>query len=365
MASALLAIHYAWVDGYSTQTPVGIWNESGDAYYPPEHIDKRDHAESIITHPHQLTWAEWLDEKTYASSAYGANWGVVTSESSLQSAYESVLHDFLETAPTAPLFLPGDAENDEVAETARNSDESIPWGYVRPAARFEIERSWWIAAELVRRHPELAVLELHPGGGLGDVLSIRTTSAGAGTSSTDIWINRGGSIRVHTHRSDASTETVDVGTLSQAFERDDPHDVVKAIEHAARLELSRHAPPSTPRALSVRVFAAFLTMSLNDRHRWDVRNEVQDDSYGVSRRGYVQRFAGAEAALRDAATIGLPEEPHTQAWALLRDDEPVALMLASGVLFFGGAAIPVLPQYEASDRRITATTMRLLGELLP
>jgi hypothetical protein len=63
--------------------------------------------------------------------------------------------------------------------------------------------------------------------------------------------------------------------------------------------------------------------------------------------------------------IGLPEEPYTHAWAVLRDDEAVALVLTSGVLFFGGAAIPVLPHCEASDRRITATTVRLLGELLP
>ncbi|WP_454116041.1 TY-Chap2 family putative peptide chaperone [Microbacterium aurum] len=40
-----------------------------------------------------------------------------------------------------------------------------------PATRFVIAQSWWIASELVRRHPDLVIHESHPGGGMYDCLT--------------------------------------------------------------------------------------------------------------------------------------------------------------------------------------------------
>ncbi|MGD4206363.1 hypothetical protein QT666_22610, partial [Xanthomonas citri pv. citri] len=47
---------------------------------------------------------------------------------------------------------------------------SSGWG----ANRFAIAQSWWLASELVRRHPELMIYEMHPGGGQYDVLCVAT-----------------------------------------------------------------------------------------------------------------------------------------------------------------------------------------------
>ncbi|MFC7532489.1 hypothetical protein [Actinoplanes sp. GCM10030250] len=63
-----------------------------------------------------------------------------------------------------------------------------------PPMRFVIMQSWWLATRLVRRHPDLTVIETHPGGGQYDRLSLVRGQENL------ININRAGSIRLRVRR---------------------------------------------------------------------------------------------------------------------------------------------------------------------
>lgn len=72
---------------------------------------------------------------------------------------------------------------------------------------------------------------------------------------------------------------------------DDP--VVQRIEIAARLDSPQHASKSTPAALSFRVAAQLMAITVNDKRSWDVRNEFEDTSgYGGPMR-FVNKFPAA------------------------------------------------------------------------
>jgi hypothetical protein len=241
------------------------------------------------------------------------------------------------------------------------SDSPAPWGSVIPAPRFLIEQSWWLGAELVRRHPDHVIYEMHPGGGMSDVLSVRPARELA-HGDAKIMINRGGTVRVAFHRTDNSVDEVDVCHSSAPLGTQDPHAVLKALESAARLPPSTRAPASTPRSLAFRLASATLTALLNDRHSWDWR-QVFHDSSGTDSivRPYLEEFPTAEAEARD-----VPLEPwdwgqsEAHYWALLRNGDPAAIMSAQGTVHLRNGVRDVAHAYAARGRNIH----RVAGDLI-
>lgn len=360
MTENLYAVHYDWVEGHAAQAPVGIWDEQGQSFYLQdfEHLKPRGYRASV--RPKGRSWASHLHWLTDATSAYSANWGVVTTEFSMHEAMEGIWRGFIaSTSPGEPLTFIAPDEHDGVA-----APEPGAFG-LEPALRFVLAQSWWIAAELVRRHPGLLIHEMHPAGGLADVLCVVDPSDGEMLDHTRIMINRAGSIQVH-RSAEYGTKILQVTTWDEVLAADDPHMQVKALELAAGLERPAETPASRPTTLTYRLIAALLNATVNDRHRWDVRNEFHDSSadHDITLLGHLDQFPSLREHLRSAPTLGLPHEPESHYWIVLRNDEPVAAISTEGRAYCRDRTIELLPTYERVKRSMLHLLTETFGDLL-
>lgn len=217
-----------------------------------------------------------------------------------------------------------------------------------PAPRFMIAQSWWIAAELCRRHPLLRAYEMHPGGGQSDVLRIWGPRRGA-LGETDVLVdmNREGTIHLRDEEPSAWI------TWAEVMAAQSPHAIVKRIEEFQGLRLTRQAPSTTATSLVYRAIARLLNDKLNDRHPWDVRMEFLDssDSDGSGRRRFVDAFPSAAEALVRARSRASVVDPAEHFWAILREGECRAVLDDAGVLHrSNGAPIELLPVYRRRRR---------------
>src|SRR5690606_9769030 len=121
------------------------------------------------------------------------------------------------------------------------------------SARHKIATYWWLASELVRRHPELNVVETYPLDGFYDCVSV-----GGKSGDRDILIemNREGSIHVHP----AHTGFM---TVEQVISHDAPLWAVRSLEEAAGLAQGASAV-SGSRIITHRLIARVLTLVVND-----------------------------------------------------------------------------------------------------
>lgn len=231
-----------------------------------------------------------------------------------------------------------------------------------PAPRFVIEQSWWICSELVRRHPDHVVYEMHPGGGLYDILAVRPARE-LGQGDATILINRGGTVRVAFHRSEHIPDQADVAHSSAALAQPSAHSLVKMLESVARLQVTAPAPPSAPRALAFRLASTALTALLNDRSEWDWRQVFHDTSgHSAGVLDYLEDFPTAKA---DVRTVELEPwdqgVPQAHYWALLRDEEPAAVVSTEGVLHLReGSRIDLERAYASRGRNMH----RLVSDVL-
>ncbi|WP_427846502.1 hypothetical protein [Cryobacterium arcticum] len=231
----------------------------------------------------------------------------------------------------------------------------------RGSNRFIVSHSWWIASELVRRHPELIVYEMHPGGGSYDLLCVthpEVVSPG-GATYPRVMLNRAGTIQVH----DGQHHEI-IGTWNDAFAAATPHTIIKAIEKFFAVPPEK-APETTPRALVYRFIATALSISVNALHPWDARCEFVDSSgEDDPRAGYLSNFPAAVEALRSTPAIGIWGEPQSHFWALLLGQDPVAIISIEGTLYLPtGKPINLMKTYLEHERRIVPMTVRLLKAL--
>ena len=171
----LYAVHHAWIDDHAVKAPVGIWGEGGISFYPPETEMYRKKGSQAETEASQMLWAHWVEKRTEWGSTYGASWSAVESDEPMDKVLTDLRAEFLmESHPIKMLPLPDPEQDSDVPEEDSEDDEedSVEPGPEEPAQRFVIAQSWWIASELVRRHPQLVVHEMHPGGGQYDVLAV-------------------------------------------------------------------------------------------------------------------------------------------------------------------------------------------------
>jgi hypothetical protein len=219
--------------------------------------------------------------------------------------------------------------------------------------RFIISQSWWLASEFVRRHPELVIHEMHPGGGMCDVLCVFEPGVDAFGGTTQVMLNRAGTIQVH-YPQPTERHPERIASWLEVTDDANPHRFLRRIEDAAGLGHPSKAPASTPRALAYRFISTALTMLGNDRHRWYARNEFWDTSSETDYeedddlRQYLTRFPAAVRDLEHTTRLGVVREPFSYFWALLRDEEPVAILSIEGRLY--------LPDHFASRFSTESTT---------
>lgn len=247
------------------------------------------------------------------------------------------------------------------------------------AERFLTAQMWSIGSELVRRHPHL----------LMTMIDVEALVEPPGLEN----FGRRWLLLVHDARDDLCvqfdlSEGIDyqVGgdthTLSwgQVFSAPGPLDIVAQLEGSLRLDSPCVTPPATPRSLVYRVIASALATSLDDPHEWcAVPAPISGDdvpgsaggplfsgfsSTAIPRGRYARTYVLANQ--RAQATLSPQPTPFPQPfWALLRDDEPIAIFDIAGIVHTVLGSTALLPFYEECDRELSLITARFLGPYLP
>jgi len=240
-------------------------------------------------------------------------------------------------------------------------------GPLEVAGRYKLASYWWLASELVRRNPQLELLETYPMDGFYDCLSL----FGAGSRGpVHIDLNRLGSVHVHPDY----IHFIEIGEL---VSQENPHDAVKRIEGVAGLTPAVKAPASSARVVTLRVIAALMNFVVNDRAQWDVRMLAPYSS------GYAIPLPGSPHAGDEKSPLrgvfANPADLHAflissrfadpfvpgRFWALKRDDEVVAVFDARGVAHTAHARTALKPLYARTGRNITQTMATALADVLP
>jgi len=179
--------------------------------------------------------------------------------------------------------------------------------------------AWWIAAEMIRRHPEeLRVIESHPGGGQYDCLSLYRRG------SEDALVAH---LNLEGHITPVSwfAEPGDPGNSGVADARlnwlevlaaeDRRRYVIEALEGACGLASPHRTPSTVTTSIGPRLIARFASTAAFTSRTWHIRNAVHDSS-GLT--------SGVNAWARDIAGPGfepsksdLLGDPHYRYWFVL------------------------------------------------
>lgn len=353
----VILIHSARVAGHGKLEPVGVWAVTDDGHrcvYAAGREQYEERGWAALLNQPNVPPIEWA----YFQAHRSPNWRIHASTSL-----------FVDDAEHLPEIL-GSVRAEFFAHLAAKTEAARRSGDVlekqpSPHAPAEGARtnalSWWIAGELVRRHPELLAYETHPGGGMYDVLNVghpRESSSGSVVAGACVMMNRVGSV----HLRDADGR-----------ERSIPWKQVDRDRFAAAAHLEGvlgYAPTSpasaTTRSLAYRFLAAALGLLATDARWWDVRSEFLDTAdWPADDPGHIRAFPSAMAERDLVPPLGIYGEPLSHFFTLWRDDEPIAMVSIEGRLHKAkGAAIDLLPAYEKHDRRIRWMTASLLRDWL-
>ncbi|TFD58952.1 hypothetical protein E3T39_11365 [Cryobacterium suzukii] len=232
--------------------------------------------------------------------------------------------------------------------------------YNPPADRFLTAQIWWIASELVRRHPHLRISGHEvPGDGRlvivhdeQDSMSIQWDLVGGckflvnGVVNSISWIEMMAAVS--------------------------PHETVKRIEVATGLGVPKATPVTTPHSLTYRVVASALATAVDDRHEW-YAVPAPMNPYDDPDCAYFLPFPTAlkarddyaEAADVQIAATGRGIHFFQPFWALLRNLEPIAIFDSAGVIHTEWGPMELMPTYDKLGRKLAFTTARVLGHCLP
>ncbi len=195
-----------------------------------------------------------------------------------------------------------------------------------PSRRLVEALSWRLVAEMVRRYPKrLRVVELHPGGGHGDCLSLVDTDPRSPIERIDL--NRVGSGFVHPREDE---DWVWRGIWSELAAAEDPRDGVRTLSEAAGFPDLDRLPPSTPGVVSYRVIAALVGAEAFSREPLECRNGYVDTSgYGG---GVWEQMFDAFPAARERLSVSEPDDilgiAAYRFWFIRRGDNPVLALEA-------------------------------------
>ncbi|KAB1950061.1 TY-Chap2 family putative peptide chaperone [Brevibacterium linens] len=225
-------------------------------------------------------------------------------------------------------------------------------------------QSWWVASELIRRHPELELIETHPGGGLYDCLSVLSNE---GSAKLDIDLNRNGRIHIHSATPSWFDSTRwDIRhpvEWSTELEQEDRRRIPRFLEDAAGLRPPSQTPVTTSKTLTCRAIYHLLLFALNEAEYWDIRNGKLDSSgmYSDSERPYFEGIESAQIALRQSRPLGWKANvPRYDFWGVLRDGKCLGLLQIDGTLHRPNAEpVNLMKIYNANKRDILPTAMEV------
>ena len=225
-------------------------------------------------------------------------------------------------------------------------------------------QSWWVASELLRRHPELELIETHPGGGQYDCLSVLSIQS---SEKLHIDLNRNGRMHIHSGTPSWFDSTRwDIRypvEWSVELEQEDRRQIPRFLEEAAGLLPPAQTPATTPKTLAFRIIYHLLLFSLNEAEYWDVRNGELDSSGmdGDLERPYFDEIESARIALRQSRPLGWKASvPRYDFWGVLRDDRCLGLLQIDGTLHRPNAEpVNLMKIYNANKRDILPTAVEV------
>ncbi len=368
---ALLLIHSVRTVTAGRLEPVGAWRISEEAYesfYPDQNTQFEGRGrKALFERPMEslLQWAEW---KAHSSP----NWRVWTPNSdgdslaldnperelsTLQTVFESAHAAFVEQL------------NSSGAQLVRSDVATMPADVTGQTASIDYEarainvHSWWLAAEFARRHPELLVYEMHPGGGMYDMLAVASPeqfSPDVSLPPARVMLNRVGSLQVH-----SGNEQVVVAQWKHLVDPAHRWEVLKQLELHAGLPQPEKPAASTPRTLTYRFLAAALELCHYHRLSWDVRSEFLDTAGYGENPDHLRHFPSAIDHLMHLPRLGIHGEPQSHFWTLLREQEAIETVSIDGTLHLrDGKSLNLIDQYQKHGRRLRWMTASLLRDWL-
>ncbi|TFC93628.1 MULTISPECIES: hypothetical protein [Cryobacterium] len=261
----------------------------------------------------------------------------------------------------------GDAEANDSGEryipADSGGDDDGFEAYNPPADRFLTAQMWWIAGELVRRHPHLRIsgVEVDEAERL---LIVHDEQDGMSVQ----WDLVGGCKFL-------VNGVVQHISWIEMLAALNPHEVVERIEVASGLGVPKVKPATSPRALAYRVIASALATATNDRYEWyavpaPMLHDEDPENPGCE---FFGDFPSTVQPREEYVAMTLEQfdsgdrsvyffQPF---WALLRDLEPVAIFDSAGVVHTALGATSLMPVYEETGHRLTLTTARVLGSYFP
>ena len=255
------------------------------------------------------------------------------------------------------------ASNDSGNNFATNEGEGGGDGYEEynpPADRFLTAQIWWLASELVRRHPHLRISgrEIE---GEGRLVMVHDEQ-----DSMNIQWDLVGGCKFLVNGVVTSISWIEMMAAVS------PHETIKRIEVGTGLGIPKATPVTTPHSLTYRVIASALATAVDDRHEWYAvpapMNPYDDPDcpYFLPVPSALQaRDDYAEEADAQIAATGRTIHFFQPFWALLRNLEPIAIFDSAGVIHTVMGANELMPAYENIHRNLTITTAQVLGPYLP
>ncbi|GEM_PF-3022461 len=242
----------------------------------------------------------------------------------------------------------------------------------QPAKRHRYAQSWWFASEIQRRHPEFLIVEMHPGGGMYDVLAIMDQEVykpDFNGDSNKLMINREGTIQGHKTvilpdgESSFETEML-VKDWHDIYDTDDSYRFLRIFEQRMRWMAPSETPHTSPRTLAYRFIAAALHLQLHAKELWDARNSFKDSSemmIGEPEPRFIKEFPAAVEDRNIVQKQGFWGEPDSHFWALTRDGEAHLLISIEGKVYFrNGNAIDLMKIYDKNNRKLMPTVLAVM-----
>lgn len=226
--------------------------------------------------------------------------------------------------------------------------------------------AWWIAAEMVRRHPKALVVR-GSDGHHGPALLICRKPEPSSNGGGQVFIPLGRNFGVV---ASGSGESVWIGGADALLAGDRRTEVVGRLKEAIALPSRPATPPTVNESIGPRLIAAFLQRTALERERWWMTSGAgEDQDYGIWDMGQ-GLFEAMPQLAQDVANHERPdhsEPPEARYWFLRpiirgRHGQPVvAIDTTAGVAWSTSERMPLMTEYHKLDRSLD----RLVSRVLP
>ncbi|MEV0288823.1 hypothetical protein AB0H36_32290 [Kribbella sp. NPDC050820] len=327
----------------------------------------RDRVVAVARHPNFHGPRKWTDH--FAESALAELSNALRSESNSQESSAETARFESSTEPATAVALtdlPRSGAHAVAAvrlhETSDAIGSSARRSRAEPAALNSTvveAASWRLASELARRHPGVVrVTREHPGGGLYDVLALRSDAG------LELMLNRQGTIQIHGRHDQSDVDWAPTPWVD--YLAHDPRAFLEWLESAAGLPLVQRVPASTPTTLVYRTLAGIAATSFMTLHSPEIEMGYIDTAgYGGGPASWLDMFPiGAE--VRRPQPADLFGQPGYRFWMCRRPGLMLAFETSNGTAWATrGEPVELMQRYQAVGRDIDALTrdLMLLGSL--